>query len=178
MAVNPWHDIPVGDKAPKIINCIIEIPKDSPVKYELDKQSGLLKLDRYLYSAVHYPADYGLVPQTYWEDDDPLDIFVLTGRPTYPMTLCSVRVIGVIRMIDQDEKDDKIVAVHEKDPRYAEIKSIKDVPKHILAELHNFLETYKELEKKKVEVFEILGPKEAYKDIERSMKLYKEKFKK
>lgn len=174
--VNVWHDVPVGKKAPEIVNAIIEIPKDSQIKYEIDKDTGLLMLDRYLYSAMHYPGDYGLVPQTLWDDGDPLDILVFTGRPTYPMTLCECRVIGVLRMVDGEEKDDKILAIHHGDPRFAEWKDVKDIPQHLIKELHNFMERYKELEGKTVKVFEVLGRDAAFKDIEKAQKLYQDKF--
>lgn len=176
MIDNPWHDIPVGKNAPKVVNAIIEIPKDSHVKYELDKETGMLSLDRFLYSAVHYPGDYGFVPQTLWEDGDPLDIIILTGRPVYPMTLVKARVIGILRMIDGNEKDDKVIAVYNADPRFAEIKDIKDVPKHLMAELRHFFERYKELEGKHVKVLEFLDKKQALKDIEYSQELYHKKY--
>jgi len=172
MAVNPWHEVSVGKDAPNVINCIVEIPKDSKIKYELDKETGLLKLDRYLFSAVHYPGDYGFVPQTLWQDNDPLDVFIITHRETYPLTLCEVKPIGVIRMIDDEEQDDKIIAVHAKDPRYNQWNSIKDIPQHFLAELRTFLESYKQLENKQVKVFEILDKEEAFEDIRKAMKLY------
>lgn len=173
---NPWHDIPVGNKSPEVINAVIEIPKDSTVKYELDKDTGLLKLDRFLYSAVHYPGDYGFIPQTLWEDGDPLDIVILTGRPVLPMTLVEARIIGVLRMVDDGEKDDKLLAVYNKDPRYAEIEGIKDIPRHIIAELKHFFETYKHLQGKEAKILEILDKKDAYKSIEHAKKLYDLKF--
>ncbi|RMD67214.1 inorganic diphosphatase [Candidatus Pacearchaeota archaeon] len=173
---NPWHAVEVGENAPREVNVIIEIPKDSKQKYELDKKTGLLKLDRFLYSAVHYPGDYGFIPQTLWEDGDPLDIIVLTNRPVYPFTLARVRVIGVIRMVDSGERDDKIVGVYECDPRFKELESIKDVPTHILAELKHFFETYKQLQGKECRILEILDKKDAWKDIEKGIKLYKLKF--
>lgn len=173
---NPWHDISVGSKTPEIVNAIIEIPKDSKVKYELDKESGLLKLDRFLYSAVHYPGDYGFIPQTLWEDGDPLDILILTGRPVYPMTLAEARIIGVLRMVDDGEKDDKIIAVYNHDPRFAEIEGMKDVPKHIIAELKHFFETYKQLQGKDCKILEILDKKDAHKSVELGKKLYAMKY--
>lgn len=173
---NAWHDVATGDKLPQLVNAIIEIPKDGQLKYELDKESGLLKLDRFLYSSAHYPGDYGFIPQTLWEDDDPLDIIILTNRPVYPMTLVSVRVIGVLRMVDGEEKDDKIIGVYDCDPRYEEFESIKDIPRHIMAELKHFFETYKELQGKKCKVLQILDKNEAYKDIAIGQKLYDMKF--
>lgn len=176
-SVNPWHDVELGEKAPEIINAIIEIPKESRIKYELDKKTGLLKLDRFLYSAVHYPGDYGLVPKTLWDDDDPLDIIVLTGIPVYPMTLVKVRVIGVLRIIDSNEKDDKIIAVYNDDPRFLEYKDIEDIPAHTKEEIRHFFETYKQLQEKEVRVLEILGKEHALKVIKRAEEMYMKKFK-
>lgn len=173
---NPWHDVSVGDKAPEIVNAIIEIPKDSQLKYELDKETGLLKLDRILYSAVHYPGDYGFIPQTLWEDGDPLDIVILTSRPVYPMTLVSVRILGVLRMVDNNEKDDKLIGVYDCDPRYKEYEGIKDIPKHTIAELKHFFETYKQLQGKECKILEILDKKDAVKDVTLGQKLYDYKY--
>lgn len=174
--VHPWHDIEIGDKAPEIITAIVEIPKDSRIKYELDKETGMLKVDRFLYSAVHYPGDYGLVPRTLWDDDDPLDILILTGRPLYPLTLAKVRVIGVLRMIDGNEKDDKIIAVYKDDPRYSEYEDISHIPAHTKEEIRHFFETYKQLQGKECKVLEIMGKEHALKDVERAIKMYQEKF--
>jgi len=176
--IHPWHDVSVGEGAPSVVHAIIEIPKDSHIKYEMDKETGLLRLDRVLYSAVHYPGDYGFVPQTYWDDGDPLDILVLTNRPVVPMTLAEVRIIGVLRMIDGKEKDDKLIGVYEHDPRFSEFASIKDIPKHTLEEMKHFFETYKQLQGKTCKVLDILDKDEAYKDIAIAQKLYREKFKK
>lgn len=174
---NPLHDIPAKEKDAKndVVNAIIEIPKDSNVKYELDKETGLLKMDRFLYSAVHYPGDYGFIPQTHWDDGDPLDIIVLTGRPLYPMTLAHIRVIGVLRMIDGNEKDDKIVGVYEHDPRFEEIQDLTDVPAHQMKELRHFFEEYKRLQGKGCKVPEVLSKDAALKDIERGMEMYTQK---
>lgn len=173
---HPWHDISVGDKAPEIVTAIIEIPKDSKIKFEMDKDTGLLKLDRFLYSAVHYPGDYGFLPQTLWEDGDPLDILIFTARPSYPLTLANARIIGVARMIDGGEKDDKLLAVYADDPRYKEWQSIKDIPQHFLHELKHFFETYKELENKECKILEFLDKDAAYKDVKTGQELYKKKF--
>lgn len=175
---NPWHDVDIGEKSPQVVHAVIEIPKDSHIKYELDKETGMIKLDRFLYSAAHYPGDYGFVPKTLWYDNDPLDIIVITHRPVYPLTLVTARVIGVIRMIDGDEKDDKVIAVYDNDPRYTEFKDIKDVPQHILKELVNFFERYKELQGKHVKVLEIMNREAAMKDVEIGLKMYQQKFKK
>lgn len=177
-SANPWHDVDVGEKAPNVVNAIIEIPKDCQIKYEIDKETGLLKLDRFLYSAVHYPGDYGFIPRTLWYDGDPLDIIVLTNRPVYPLTLVSARVIGILRMVDGDEKDDKVIAVYDNDPRYAEYKTLKDIPSHVLKELSHFFEKYKELQGKHVKILEILDKEAAVKDVEIGQKLYNEKYRK
>jgi inorganic pyrophosphatase len=172
---HPWHDISPGDESPRIVNAVIEIPRDSQQKYELDKESGILKLDRFLYSAVYYPGDYGFIPQTLWEDGDPLDIIILTNRPVYPLTLVRARVIGVIRMIDENELDDKIIGVYDSDPRFKEYNSLKDIPKHVVAELKHFFETYKELQlqSEKVTVPEILDREKAWEDVEISKEKYR-----
>lgn len=176
VAKDVWHDIEVGEKAPEIVNAIIEIPKDEKIKYEYDKKTGLLKLDRFLHSAVHYPGDYGFVPQTLWDDGDPLDIIVLTGRPVYPMTLAEVRILGVLRMIDGNEKDDKLIGVYDCDPRYAEYEGVKDIPKHTIAELKHFFETYKLLQGKECKILQILDKSDAWKDIKLGQNLYDMKF--
>ena len=174
--INPWHDISPDTESKNVVRAIIEIPKDSTIKYELDKDSGLLKLDRFLYSAVYYPGDYGFIPQTLWDDGDPSDIIILTSRPVYPLTLVNARIIGVVRMIDGGEKDDKILAVYDNDPRFKEINDINDLQNHIILELRHFFETYKELQGKKAIVPEILSKSHALKDIEKAKQMYKEKF--
>ena len=174
--INVWHDLEIGEKSPEIVNAIIEIPKDSSIKYEIDKETGLIKLDRFLYSSVFYPGDYGLIPRTLCEDHDPLDIIIITQKALFPKTLAEVRVIGIMKMIDSGEADDKIIAVYDKDPRFSEINDIKDIPKHTIKEIKNFFETYKILQGKKCEVLEVSGKKEAYKCIKDSQKMYKEKF--
>src|SRR3989344_2141423 len=149
---NYWHDVEVGKEAPKVLNVIIEIPKDSQNKYELDKETGLLKLDRVLYSAVYYPGDYGFVPQTLCGDGDPLDVLILSNRPVYPLTLTEVRILGVMKMIDNNEQDDKLIGVYKSDPRFKQFQSIKDVPNHTLEEIKHFFETYKQLQGKQCKV--------------------------
>lgn len=172
---HPWH-VSIGDHAPEIINAIIEIPKNSSMKYELEKTSGLLKLDRVLYSAVHYPMNYGLVPQTYFEDGDPLDILVMCSMNIEPLCIVEARVIGIMRMEDENGLDDKIISVADKDPAYMHVNDIEDIPKHTLNELKNFFEYYKMLENKKVEVGELLGKEQAFQCVKDSMRLYNEKF--
>jgi len=173
---NPWHDVTIGKDVPKILNAVIEIPKNSNLKYELDKESGLMKLDRPLYSAVHYPGDYGFFPKTLADDNDPLDVIVLSNFSVYPNTLVEVRPIGMLEMIDSKEKDDKVIAVYSSDPRMKEYESITNVPDHIKLELKHFFETYKTLQGKEVKVLSLKGISAAHSEIEKSVKRYDEKF--
>ena len=174
--MNPWHDVSVGDNIPNEFSAIIEVPKGSKNKYELDKDSGLIKVDRVLFSAVHYPANYGFIPKTYCEDNDPLDVLVLGQEPVYPMSIMTAIPIGVMKMKDEGEADDKIIAVHANDPEYSDYKSIKDLPQHRLAEVRRFFEDYKTLENKIVVVEEFLDAEDAKKVITESVELYNKKF--
>lgn len=171
-SMHPWHDISIGPKAPEVITSIIEIPRGSKIKYELDKTSGLIKADRILYSAVRYPANYGFIPQTYCEDHDPLDVLVLCQEPVIPLTLMRTRPIGLMKMIDQGEPDDKVIAVHLDDPEFASFHSITDLPPHRMNEVRKFFEDYKSLEGKTVEVGNVLSSEEAIKAIKNSMEHY------
>lgn len=149
---HPWHDVEPGDRAPEVVNSIIEIPKSSRAKYELDKPSGLLKLDRVIYSSVYYPANYGFIPQTYGKDGDPLDILVLSQIAVQPLCLLSAKVIGVMRMLDQGESDDKIIAVADDDTSVNYINEINEMPHSFFDEIAHFFEEYKRLEHKEVVV--------------------------
>jgi inorganic pyrophosphatase len=169
---NPWHSVNPGKKVPEIVNTIIEIPKGSKGKYELDKESGLLKLDRVLYSSVHYPANYGFIPRTYCDDKDPLDILVICSIDVDPLCIIESKVIGVMRMVDDDEEDDKIIAVAEKDMAVNYINDISELPPHTIVELKRFFEDYKKLEHKHVVVEEFLDKKEAYRIINQAVDLY------
>ncbi len=168
-----WHDISPGEKAPEIVNMITEVPKDCKVKYELDKETGLLRVDRFLYSAVHYPGNYGFIPGTLAEDNDPLDVLALSPLPVYPLSISKVKVIGMIKMSDDKGKDDKIIAVHLHDPRYSEWDSLKDVPKHFLLEIQDFFQIYKKLQGKKVKVYNIAGKREAFALIKKAIERFK-----
>ncbi len=170
---NPWHAVSAGEEAPKIVEAIIEIPKGSRSKYELDKNTGMLRLDRILYSSVYYPANYGFIPQTYCDDDDPLDIIVLTQAKVLPMCLMRAKVIGVMRMIDGGEKDDKIIAVSPDDMSINHIEKIGDLPDHLLRELKAFFEDYKKLEHKTVEVEDFQCREVAWEIIDKALEDYK-----
>lgn len=170
--MNAWHDVSYGKDAPEFVQAIIEIPKNSKAKYELDKSSGLLKLDRVLFSAVHYPANYGFIPRTYCDDQDPLDILVISSIEVVPMCLIEAKVIGVMQMIDDNEKDDKIIAVAKNDMSVNHVNDIAELPPHTLVEMKRFFEDYKNLEKKEVIVKRFLDKKEAYKIIQESIDLY------
>jgi inorganic pyrophosphatase len=173
---NPWHYVSYGAKAPEIVNAVIEIPIGSNVKYELDKESGLLKLDRVLFSAVHYPANYGFIPQTYCDDKDPLDILVICSVQVEPMCLVEAKVIGVMRMIDQDKQDDKIIAVALNDMSVNHYNDISDIPQHLLQQFHRFFEDYKKLENKEVKVKAFENRESAVKIVKTSIDFYRETF--
>jgi len=149
---NPWHKVSIGENAPNEVTAIIEIPKNTRAKYELDKESGMLKLDRVLYSSMYYPANYGFIPQTYCDDKDPLDILVLSQITVVPMCILDAKVLGVMRMLDGDEMDDKIIAVASHDMSVNYINNIEELPAHFFKELRNFFEDYKKLENKTVQV--------------------------
>jgi inorganic pyrophosphatase len=171
---HPWHDIPCDEPIEEMLPAFIEIAKGSKVKYELDKDTGLLRVDRVLFSAVHYPANYGFIPRTYCDDGDPLDLLVLCQEPVEPMCIMRTRAIGVMQMRDDKGLDDKIIAVHLDDPAYCEYSHIREVPQHTLLELRRFFEDYKVLEKKKVEIDEMQGPFEAAKIVRAAMVGYKD----
>jgi inorganic pyrophosphatase len=176
MIHHPWHETSIGKKPPHFVNGIIEIPRGSRAKYEVDKESGLIKLDRVIYASMYYPLNYGFIPQTMGEDHDPLDIVVLTQVSVVPLCLIPSKVIGVMQMVDRGEADDKIIAVAEEDPSVSHINDVKDLPQHLVAELKHFFENYKTLENKKVVVDEFLPKEKAFAIIEESISYYKKHF--
>ena len=172
--MHPWHDTYVDEtQIAAAFPAIIEIPKGSTNKYELDKETGLLKLDRVLYSAVYYPADYGFIPRTFCDDGDPLDVLVLGQEPVFPLTIVEARAIGVMRMRDEKGVDDKIVAISVRDPAYADYRDKAQLPAHVLRQVRRFFEDYKVLEHKQVIVEDMLGPAEAISIINEALDLYR-----
>lgn len=167
-----WHDVTPGERLPSEFTSVIEIPTGSSIKYELDKTTGLLKLDRILYSAVYYPANYGFIPQTLAEDDDPLDVLVLCQEAVAPLTLVHARAIGLMTMIDSGKRDHKILAVAVDDPEYNGFHEASELPAHRLATLRRFFQDYKTLEGKTVEVDEFLPSASALPIIEDALERY------
>jgi len=173
---HPWH-ISIGTKAPEIVKAVIEIPKGCRIKYELDKVTGLLRIDRVLYTAMFYPMNYGLVPRTYFDDGDPLDILVMCSLEVEPLCVVDARVVGIMHMEDENGVDDKILSVAANDPAYHHIRDLGDIPQYHMAELQHFFEGYKALENKKVKVGNMYGRDKAYECVRESMRSYEQKFK-
>ena len=173
--MHPCHDVALGDHIERHFRVVIEIPKGSKIKYELDKETGLLWLDRVLHSAVHYPANYGFLPQTYCADGDPLDVLVLGQEAVLPMCILRAKAIGVIAMHDEKGQDDKIIAVHVDDPEYAHYSDLAELPPHRLRELKRFFLDYKALEDKPVTVGGMQSRAEAQRLILQAAALYREK---
>ena len=172
--IHPWHDVTPGDKLPGEFNTVIEIPFGSSVKYELDKASGLIKLDRVLYSAVYYPANYGFIQQTFADDDDPLDVLVLCQETVVPLTIIHARAIGLMTMIDSGKQDHKIIAIATEDPEFNTYHEASEMPSHRLLMLRRFFQDYKQLEGKAVEVDEIRPAAEAFPIITDALHRYSE----
>lgn len=175
--VHPWHGVSLGPNAPRTVNAVIEIPQGSRCKYEIDKETGLLKLDRVIYSAFYYPCNYGFIPQTYGDDNDPLDILVITSVPVQALCLVQAKVVGVMQMVDNGDADDKIIAVAANDPSVNHYNNIEELPKHFFDELRHFFEEYKKLENKTVKVEEIGDKTVALRIIEDAIASYKQHFK-
>ncbi len=176
--MNLWHDIPAGDNLPESMNVIIEVPKGSSNKYEIDKETGMIKLDRANYSAAAFPAEYGFVPQTLWEDGDALDVIVLATFPIPSGILVKVRPVALMEMIDTGESDYKIIGVPVDDKRWEDVQDLADINKHTLKEIQHFFETYKALKGKTalVEINGFKGKDAAIEAINKSIQLYNEKF--
>ena len=173
--MHPWHDTHIDEATIATgFPVIVEIPKGSTNKYELDKDTGLLRLDRVLYSAVYYPADYGFIPRTYCGDGDPLDALVLGQEPVYPLTIVEARAVGVMRMRDEKGVDDKIVAVSVRDPSFEGYTDKGQLTPHVLRQLRRFFEDYKTLEHKQVVIEDLLGPEDAVRIIREGMEMYRE----
>jgi inorganic pyrophosphatase len=173
--VNAWHDVELGDHIAQHFRCVVEIPKGSKVKYELDKKTGLLWLDRVLHSAVHYPANYGFLPQTFCEDGDPLDVLVLGQEAVVPLCVLRAKAIGVITMKDDKGQDDKLVAVHVDDPEYAHYRDVSELPPHRVKEIERFFLDYKVLENKVVDIDRIRGRIDAEHVVIAAARLYRER---
>jgi len=173
--VHPWHDVSPGKEVPRDFQAVIEIPLGSNLKYELDKPTGLLKVDRVIHSAVFYPANYGFIPQTYAEDNDPLDVLVLCQEPVQPLALIKARAIGVMTMVDSGATDDKIIAVATNDPEFSEYLEARDLPGHRLLVLKRFFQDYKQLEGKQVQVEEIRPAYAAISVIEQALAHYQKR---
>lgn len=174
--LHPWHGVSSGPKVPKEVNALIEIPEGSKTKYEIDKSSGLLKLDRVIYSSFHYPVNYGFIPQTLGEDGDPLDILVLCSESIHPLCLVEATIIGNMQMIDSGEKDDKLISVATHDPAVNHVKSMDELPKHFIAVLKNYFEQYKVLEQKVVKIDQFQDKETAYNIITAAMERYKKEW--
>jgi inorganic pyrophosphatase len=170
---HPWHDLRPGPKPPYEVSVVVEIPKGCRNKYELDKESGLFRLDRVLYSAVHYPGDYGFVPGTYFDDGDPLDVLVMVSEPSFTGCRIDARVLGAFEMKDPTEMDTKILAVPSRDPIYADYRRLSDVPAHFLREVEHFFAIYKELEGVRSQVIGWRDAVEAARVVTASIALYK-----
>lgn len=173
---HPWHDASPGPKTPREFDAVIEIPLGSNLKYELDKPTGLLRMDRVLYSAVFYPANYGFIPQTLAEDHDPLDVLVMCQEAVAPLTIIHARTIGLMTMIDSGEFDHKVIAVATADPEYSAYHEMKELPPHKLATVRRFFQDYKQLEGKKVKVDNFLPAARAYPVIKRALAAYKKQY--
>jgi len=174
--MNIFHDICPDRIKPDDFIAVIEIPMNSKVKYELDKETGLISMDRILYTSTHYPANYGLIPRTYADDDDPLDVLVICSEPLTPMTLVRCFPIGVIKMLDNGSADEKIIAVPYGDPKYNGYRSIHTLPKHVTDEMHHFFSVYKQLEGKDTVMDEVMGDEDARKIIHTCIENYKRKY--
>ncbi len=169
---NLWHELPPGPEPPDVIYVVVEIPKRSRNKYEYDEESGFVKLDRVLYSSLHYPGDYGFIPRTLYDDEDPLDVLVHINEPTFPGCVIEARPLGIFRMRDKGVPDDKILAVPATDPLFDEMRKLADIPAHYLEEVTHFFKVYKDLQHVRVETMGWEEREIAGQEIERAINLY------
>lgn len=176
MALHLWHNLVPGPNAPETVYAVIEVPKGSRNKYEYSKKAGVIKLDRVLYSPLHYPGDYGFVPQSYFEDGDPMDILVMMNESTFPGCVIEARVLGMLKMIDNGQMDYKVLAVPATDPNFSHYQTFEDLPKHFLEEVKHFFMTYKHLEGGQVDMEGWVGTAEARQAIQQSIDLYRKEF--
>lgn len=174
--IHPWHDLEPGEDAPELLNVVVEIPRGSKVKYELDKESGMIRVDRVLSSSVVYPANYGFIPRTLGDDDDPLDALVFMQEPVVPLSLLRARPIGMLPMIDHGQADEKIICVHVDDPAFRGYSCLSEMPEHLFHELSRFFEDYKRLEDKQVAVQDYQGPHVAAEAILKATAAYQEAY--
>ena len=174
--MNPWHDIALERITPENFIAVIEIPKGSKKKYELDKETGLIRLDRILFTSTHYPANYGFIPRTYADDNDPLDVLVLCSEVLDPLTIVECYPIGVVKMVDNHEVDEKIIAIPFHDPVYSGYRDVSTLPQHIMHEISHFFEVYKELEHSETSVKMVVDREKALTIIQRSIQTYAETF--
>jgi len=173
---NLWRELPSGPQSPEVVYTIVEIPRGSRNKYEYEEAMGIIKLDRLLYSSLHYPGDYGIIPQTLAEDGDPLDVLIMVTQPTFPGCVVEVRPLGLFRMLDGDQADDKVLAVPASDPLYNEYRELDDVPPHFLKEVAHFFTVYKDLEGVRVKPIGWAPRSEALEAIEHAMAFYRREF--
>jgi inorganic pyrophosphatase len=176
MALHLWHNLAPGPNPPEIIYVVIEVPKGSRNKYEYSKKAGVIKLDRVLYSPLHYPGDYGFIPQSFFGDGDPLDVLVMMNEATFPGCVIEARVLGMLKMIDRGDPDYKVLAVPSTDPNFAHLQTFDDVPKHYLEEVKHFFMIYKHLEGVTVENQGWVGTAEARQSVLDSMQMYRDRF--
>jgi len=176
MVQHLWHNLSPGPQSPEIVNAVIEVPKGSRNKYEYSKSAGVIKLDRVLYSPLHYPGDYGFIPQSYFDDGDPMDILVMMNEPTFPGCVVEARVLGMLKMIDKGDPDYKLLAVPSTDPFFNQYLTFEDIPKHYLEEVKHFFMIYKQLEGATVENKGWVGTEEARATVIHSLQLYRDKF--
>lgn len=176
MAIHLWHNLSAGPQPPDVVYAVVEVPKGSRNKYEYSKSAGVIKLDRVLYSPLHYPGDYGFIPQSLYGDGDPLDVLIMMTEPTFPGCVIEVRPVGMLKLLDRGEHDDKILAVPSNDPQFSDFHDLGDLSRHFPQEVEHFFKVYKELEGKPVESQGWVGADEARKAITSAMKLYREKY--